>query len=1438
MRKLLAALLVMAGFALAVPLIAQDDLSPTMTPEEQKDWLVHLLQDQLSGPGREIRLSNLDGALGELATSRLITIADDEGVWLRINNVTLNWDVAQIFLGRVFIRALTAQSIEFVRNPVASGDPSLPAPEAAPLSVPELPVAVTLDRITVPKVTFGESVFGLGSEISVNGRFVLEGGSLDADLDIDRLDGPGGSLDLAVDYQRPTNEVAIGVTLTEPPNGILANLLSIEGRPEIALSVNGAGPVADLTTTMTLDAGGTRALSGTATLRQQADGLAIGADLRGPIATLITEQYRPFFGAETALSANALVRTAGGVDISDIRLSGGQLALEGSATTTDDGFLRTLALTARIADPAGERVLLPIPGATTIQSADISIDYGGGADDAWAAAVAMTGFGNEALTADTLTLNASGVAANLDDPAARRVTFNGDGMLSGIFAPDKATQAALGESIGFGLAGLWQAGQPIQLAELRLAGQALEVVLGGTIQDLVFDGAVQIATSSIAPFSDLAGRELTGGLTLMADGTIEPLSGGFNLTLEGSGDNLTVDEPALDALLRGTVALSGRVARTTAGLEAENFRIANQQVQIAADGTYATGEAGFRFTADLADLALVSDQASGPLSIAGTAQGTGAIALDLTATVPSGRLAGRTLTEGRFGFTGTTAENMPLTGTLDGSAFLDGFRVDLAGDVAITATERRLSALRFEAGPTTLSGDLVQQASGLISGELQLRSTNITTAAALLLTEATGAVNANIVLAIDGTMQGAAVSASIAQFRAMDVAVGAADINMSIADLFGVPRIEGKVVGRSIAAGGVSIATLDASANRSGQTTAFDARAALDNGTNLAASGNLTPLDEGYRLALDTASLTQGQLTARLAQPAAIAISGETVTLDTVRLDVGGGRITATGSAGQALDIALTMDALPLSVANAVAPGLGLAGTLNGSARITGTALSPNASFNLAGSGINAAVIAEFGIAPLSFTANGSYAGNGIQLAAISAQGAGGLRFSGSGTVPVTGRGLDIRIEGSAPLTLANRFVADRGGALSGGVTFNLAVSGNTSAPRVSGTVSLADAGYIDPELNLRLIGISGSASLQGDRLVVNALSGNLATGGSVAVGGSIGLGPGIPADLTVRLNSARYADGELFVATVSGDLAVTGPIAASPTLSGRVLIEKADIAVPETFGGSAALIDVRHVDPPRPVAVTLQRATVDAGGAPIPQSRRSVLQLDVVVDAPNQVFIRGRGLDVEVGGSVRLTGPVDDIRPVGAFALNRGRLSILGQRLTFDQGEVTLVGDLDPYLNLIARVEGDGLTAFVTVSGRASEIDVAFTSQPALPQDEVLARILFKRSMGELSPLQIARLAAAAAELAGGGSGNSLVGSLRERAGLADLDIVTDEGGNVAVRAGRYIQDNIYLGVQAGADGDTRVSVDLDITDDVKARASTGINGESSVGVFYETDY
>ena len=224
-------------------------------------------------------------------------------------------------------------------------------------------------------------------------------------------------------------------------------------------------------------------------------------------------------------------------------------------------------------------------------------------------------------------------------------------------------------------------------------------------------------------------------------------------------------------------------------------------------------------------------------------------------------------------------------------------------------------------------------------------------------------------------------------------------------------------------------------------------------------------------------------------------------------------------------------------------------------------------------------------------------------------------------------------------------------------------------------------------------------------------------------------------------------------------------------------------------------------------------------------------------ISAPNQIFVRGRGLDVELGGELRVRGTTSDIQPVGQFDLRRGRLLLLGQRIEFDEGSLQLVGNLDPQIHFVARTRSQDVTAIVTVDGRVSSPEITFSSEPPLPQDEVLARVLFNRATQNLSAFQLAQLAAAAAELAGGG-GPGIMDQLRGATGLDDLDIITEDDGATAVRAGKYLDDNIYLDVQTDTAGITRAEIALDINDSVTARGSVASDGNTTIGIFYERDY
>ena len=1633
--KRLALILLFALFA-AVGAFAQSD------DEADKSRLTRYVEDTLSSDNMRIRLNGIEGALSSDARIASITIADREGVWLTITNARLVWSRLALLRGRLDIESLTADSIDMPRRPGA--DESAPAPEAGGFAIPELPVAVIIERLDVPEVRFGQPVFDLASVLKVKGALRLDGGSLDAALAVERIDGPGGSLTLAAKYAAQTKVFDIDFVASEPRDGVLANVLGIHDVPALKLEVKGSGPVDRLDIDLTLDADDKRALAGSATLRRDSEGLRVVTDLGGPLSVLIAPAYRPFFGEDSRLHAAALLRDAGEVQIDNLSINSGVVDLKASGATTADKFLRRLKLDATVADRFGD-ILLPVPGGdTTLGSATLTLDYGAATTGGFDGRLDIKRLVSAGLTMETLLLDLDGVATGLNDPATRALTFDVSGLANGIASQNPAVVEALGKRMTIAAKGDWRAGSSVNLEYARFDAANLALDLAGKVFDYVFDGRLAVKSSSIAPFGGLAGRDLAGGIDLSATGTVSPLSGGFNLTLDGTGDDLQLDVAGLDGVIAGRTRLTGRVERSERGIVAEALVIESDEARVAADGRIASDAANFDFDLSVNDIAALNENGSGRLTAKGTARGEdGPIRLAFSAALPSGTLAGRAARDIALGFDGVT-QDAAVSGTVNGDGFLDGERVTLAGDISIDGEEKLLSGLVFSAGAARFTGDVRQGADGLLSGELDLAAANIDSAAALALADASGAVNAKISLSERDGKQGANIVGDASALRIFDNRIGAADVDARIDDLFGVPKIDGAISGRDVSIGGFDVSRFDGTAKTEAGATNFDVTATLADGATAAARGALSEIEGGWSVALAEARLAKDALAARLAAPSTVTLRGETVTLDDLRIDVGGGAIAASGTAGETFDLSLDIKALPLAIANAVRSDLGLAGTITGTARVTGSRDAPDIAFDIAGKGLAAtqsraaglppldvtargdtdgrivntdatvtgaggirldakgrvplsgdgldvtvnaaafplATLAPLapgqdlrgtltgtvrasgridaprvtfdisadglsarpaaGLAPLAVTANGVFADNTVQLSAVRASGRGGFSAAASGTVPLngtglnlavtldalplsafsaqaagqnpsgtvsgtatvtgtladpqasfrleatnvsaaalaeagaapvsiaasgryggnavtldsarisgpqglgltasgripfSGSGLDIRIDGEAPLALANRFLAERGATASGVVNFSGGVSGSLAAPQPNLLLSAAGARVTDPLSNLALTDINLLASVRGEIATVNRLTANLSGGGSVSVTGNVSTnaGAGFPADLAIRLTNARYADGEMVAATVSGSLALTGPLVRDPLLSGGIDIERAEIIVPDNFGGADALPDIKHRRPPHPVRQTLKRAR--ALEPPVPSSRPSILNLDVQVRAPRRIFIRGRGLDAEVGGSVRLTGPVTNIAPVGGFELIRGRLEILGKRIVFDSGSVSLVGDLDPYVDLTAESRASDATVFITVRGRVSDLEIAFSAQPALPQDEALARLIFGRSISELSPLQIAQLAAAAAELAGGAN-TSLVGSLRKATGLDDLDVVTDEDGNAAVRAGRYIQENIYLGVETGAKGKTKATVNIDITDDLTARGAVDANGESELGVFYEKDY
>jgi translocation and assembly module TamB len=387
--------------------------------------------------------------------------------------------------------------------------------------------------------------------------------------------------------------------------------------------------------------------------------------------------------------------------------------------------------------------------------------------------------------------------------------------------------------------------------------------------------------------------------------------------------------------------------------------------------------------------------------------------------------------------------------------------------------------------------------------------------------------------------------------------------------------------------------------------------------------------------------------------------------------------------------------------------------------------------------------------------------------------------------------------------------------------------------------VTLSNGRFTDPDIGASLEGIEALAQLQGGQARVSATA-RLSTGGLIRVDGPVGLETPFQSRLSITLDRLRLVDPELYEVILGGALTIDGPLTGGALIAGAVQLEQTELRVTESgFANASALADLIHVNEPGPVRDTRAKAgLLDTGGnGAAGAASRQPFRLDLTVSAPSRIFVRGRGIDAELGGQIRLAGTTAAIVPSGQFSLIRGRLDILGKRLTISEAELDLAGRMVPNLRVVAVSRGQDVVSRVTVEGPADDPTVSFSSVPDLPEEEVLAQLLFGRDLGRLSPLQAAQLANAVAVLAGRG-GEGIVSRLRNTFGLDDLDLTTSEDGQTALTAGRYLTENLYTEIDVEQDGNTSVSLNFDVREGVTVRGRLENDGDSGLGIFIQRDY
>jgi autotransporter translocation and assembly factor TamB len=233
-------------------------------------------------------------------------------------------------------------------------------------------------------------------------------------------------------------------------------------------------------------------------------------------------------------------------------------------------------------------------------------------------------------------------------------------------------------------------------------------------------------------------------------------------------------------------------------------------------------------------------------------------------------------------------------------------------------------------------------------------------------------------------------------------------------------------------------------------------------------------------------------------------------------------------------------------------------------------------------------------------------------------------------------------------------------------------------------------------------------------------------------------------------------------------------------------------------------------------------------------------MMLDIDVHIPQELFIRGRGLDSEWKGDLKVAGPADAFTLTGGVSVVRGNFTFAGKRFDLTTGDVRFNGNtpINPDVNIKAEYDTSDITAIVSITGTAQDIKISFSSNPALPEDEVVSNVLFEKGVTNLSALEAVQLASAMRSLSSGGEG--LVGSARSALGLDVLSFGAAENGEgTVVRGGKYITRNVYLEVQSGTEpGSEKIGVEVEVTNNLSVESHVSETKGGDIGVYWKRDY
>ncbi|MAL75074.1 MAG: hypothetical protein CMM62_08880 [Rhodospirillaceae bacterium] len=1412
--------------------------------------------------GGSIQISGVSGSLwNELTVQSFDLTMPESGVAVSAKAFRLHWHPTHLFGGTVRIDEVGASDVTIALSPATAPEPV--EEETAPFAIPKLPVQLDIRRIDFPIVSLSlddKTTYQASLNSALESQ---QDGTLHADLKVATqkdgvpADNLTGTAQIGTGSDAP---FTISLTGTLPPDGLVWNLSGLDPamrrHTDIALDISGT--VGDMSGTVSVVAQNMASLDAKITGDLASDAKQIG--LQGVLDVMSGDA----FGLPVALN--------GPKDLSfELQLDPDQtltvpnfqvsqkdlLDAEGSGSLS----LQTDAIDASVVLSLSPQIASILDPDLSYQSAEVAAQVSGTlAEPSLTGQVTAQGLSGYDITMGDLVANLS-VRGDEDGSLHYETDITG----TGVTWPSPDIQALAGSDLTLRSSG--SIAQDFQsIGPFQLTIDPLDVAASGALT-LASDGAVagqnlRIQLGNLEKISGLAGIDLKGAAQVDLTGLGVTSDGGVSTQVNIALQDLFVLDPETTDRIGPTATLAASISRTTDGamtidlesLQARPGAISGK-IALSSDletvqGTV-TGAISKKVIPPVPDLTFQSDtvpftlDVMGPLTAPQATLKTDPIDLKYQA---------YGIVKSQVSAALTWREAIPVV-DIDTKAMVNGEPVTAGLQLIAEQSQLLLNNIAFSGLDAAVTGDVTLPDYALpATGDVTVTAKSIRRATGFAgFAGLDGALSATLTLSAgknNPTAQAARVKASLDRFAGDDDSIAAGisarsfKLDGSVDDALDLSGLRATVTGQRITAATISLDQADATF--SGRIEAGDITLSLagkdasdpnrSQPISLKAQAGFAAQGETTVVTLATLSGAYGRIPLALVKPGRIVLdpAGLKDVSASLALADGQADVAYTRSATDAATATVQISKLP------IAPFLALQGMSDVSGNLDVTLKAQEVAGAVSGTG-------TIDVSDVKLTGLEQAKGLATQVrltlksgrlsATMKGQGPGLEKADISGEVPIVVSLAQpgFALETGAPLTAQADILADLGKvwalvplpehAVTGELGVNAQIAGTLDAPRITGTADLADVAYENIELGTIVRHVTGTVRFEDRQIVVESLTGEDPAGSEFAVAGQGELAADATRlSATVKAQNFQVIQNDSMKVWTDIDLAIK---LADPDslISGTVTVRKGEINLAAALPPSIPTLDVQEDG-----RVTSTDTNGTAGPA---------IGLDIQINLPGQVFVRGRGLDSEWQGNLTVKGTTAVPRISGLLTARRGKFDIIGKSFALQNSTIRfLAGDrIDPVLGIRGVYQADDLTVIARLAGPASKPEVILESQPSLPEDEILSRVLFGKSKGRLSAAEAVQLAASVSELSGGGSGLDILGSLRRFAGVDVLEVGAGDGG-AQVKAGKYIADGVYVGAKQGsAPGSSSVEVEVEVTPNISVNTESG-QTDSSVGVQFKWDY